>query len=73
MSNEKKETKKKKLTQQETAREKVKEFERQKNIKKYNDVKTAVLEKMQSVKEFDAMTKILDNINSYKSKNVKTI
>ena len=57
-----KETKKKKLTQQEAAREKVKEFERQKNIKKYNDVKTAVLEKMQSVKEFDAMTKILDNI-----------
>lgn len=58
-----KETKKKKLTQQETAREKVKEFERQKNIKKYNDIKTAVLEKMTSVAEFDAVSKILDNIN----------
>ena len=42
---------------------KVKEFERQKNIKKYNDIKTAVLEKMTSVAEFDAVSKILDNIN----------
>ncbi len=62
LNDKQKDTKKKKLTQQETAREKVKEFERQKNIKKYNDVKTAVLEKMTSVAEFDAMTKILDNI-----------
>ena len=57
-----KDTKKKKLNQQEIAREKVKAFEKDKKFKKYNDVKMAVLEKCGSVAEFDALSKILENV-----------
>ena len=52
-----KDNKKKKLTQQEQAREKVKTFEKQGKIKKYNDLKTSVMEKCSTVAEFDCMEK----------------
>ena len=58
-----KDNKKKKLTQQEQSREKVKTFEKERKIKKYNDVKTAVMEKCGSVAEFDCMAKILSNVS----------
>ena len=58
-----KETKKKKLSQQEQAREKVKTFEKQRKVKKYNDVKAEVMSKLSSVAEFDCMEKILSNIS----------
>lgn len=58
-----KETKKKKLSQQEQAREKVKTFEKQRKLKKYNDVKSEVMGKLSSVAEFDCMEKILSNIS----------
>ena len=58
-----KETKKKKLSQQEQAREKVKTFEKQRKIKKYNDVKSEVMGRLSSVAEFDCMEKILSNIS----------
>jgi len=58
-----KDNKKKKLTQQEQAREKVKTFEKQGKIKKYNDLKTSVMEKCSTLAEFDCMEKILSNIS----------
>jgi len=57
-----KEAKKKKLSQQEIAREKVKTFEKERKIKKYKDVKAEVMGKLSSVAEFDCMEKILGNI-----------
>ena len=58
-----KDSKKKKLTQQEQAREKVKLFEKEKKVKKYDDLKASVMEKCSSVAEFDCMAKILSNIS----------
>jgi len=55
-------TKKSKLSQQEVAREKVKKFERQKKVKVFNDKKTAMLEKCESLGQFDAISNILGNL-----------
>lgn len=54
-----KKERKKKLTEQEIAREKVKRFEKEKKMGKFNALKMTALENCSSVKEFDAMDKIL--------------
>jgi hypothetical protein len=55
--------KKKKLEGQDLVRDKIKKQEYANKYKKYNDVKTSILEKCKSVKEYDALTKILSNVN----------
>jgi len=58
-----KKERKKKLSEQEIAREKVKRFEREKKLGKYNALKMKALENCNTVKEFDTMDKILGLIS----------
>ena len=55
--------KKTKATQQETARAKVRKFERDKKIKKWNDIKYSALEKCESEEQFNDAEKVLNTIS----------
>ena len=55
--------KKEKLTQQESAREKVRKMEYDRKYKKYNDKKTEILGKCESVAQFDTITRILNGVS----------
>jgi len=54
--------KKDKLKSQDLAREKVRQMEYSRKLKKYNDIKSAVLANSQTVAQYDSLTKILNGI-----------
>ena len=58
-----KQGKKEKLSQQELAREKVRKMEYDRKYKKYNDKKTEILGKCESVAQFDTINRILSNVS----------
>lgn len=55
-----KNVRKQKLKEQDVVREKIKKREYEQKYKKYNDVKTSILEKCQNVKQYDALNTILN-------------